>query len=157
MQDDPNQSFGFVIHDIARMLRRNFDRRAQSLGLTRAQWSVLLHLRRQDGMRQTDLACLLEVKPISLTRLIDRLAKNGWVERRSDPDDRRANRIFLTEKVKPLVGQLREIGKETREEALIEISLKEQEALMNILLRIRATVMEQASPVGTKANNKGKI
>ena len=151
MQEDPNQSFGFVIHDIARLLHRNFDRRAQSLGLTRAQWSVLVHLRRQDGMRQIDLANLLEVQPISLSRLIDRLVKSGGVERRSDPEDRRANRIFLTEKVKPLLGRLLELGKETREEALAGIPKEERDRFMKTLLRIRANITEQASSAEDKA------
>ncbi len=145
MQDDPNQSFGFVIHDIARLLRRNFDRRTQSLGLTRSQWSVLVHLRRQDGMRQNELANLLEVQPISLTRMIDRLVKSGLVERRNDPEDRRANRIFLTKKVIPLLGQLRGLGKETREEALVGIPQEERERFMKTLLRIRANVVEHAA------------
>lgn len=145
MQDDPNQSFGFVIHDIARLLHRRFDRKTQALGLTRSQWSVLAHLHRHDGWRQTDLADLLEVRPISLTRLIDRLVKNGWVERRSDPDDRRANRIFLTEKVTPLLNQLRNLGKEIREEALQGIPKEERERFMATLLRIRANVAELPS------------
>lgn len=145
MQDDLNQSFGFVIHDVARLLRKNFDRRAQSVGLTRSQWFVLMHLRRQDGLRQTDLADLLEVRPISLTRLIDRLVKNAWVERRSDPDDRRANRVFLTKKAEPLLNRLSNLGKETREEALRGIPQEERERFMMTLLRIRATVAELPS------------
>jgi MarR family transcriptional regulator, transcriptional regulator for hemolysin len=145
MQDDPNQSFGFVIHDIARLLRRNFDRRAQSVGLTRAQWSVLVHLRRQDGIRQNELANLLEVQPISLTRMIDRLVKSGLVERRNDPKDRRANRIFLTKKVHPLLTQLRGLGKETREEAFADIPQAERERFMETLLKIRANVAERGS------------
>lgn len=142
MQDDPNKSFGFIINDIARMLRRNFDRRAQSLGLTRAQWTVLMHLRRQDGLRQTDICNLLEIQPISLTRLIDRMVKSGWVERRDDVEDRRVKRIFITEKVKPLLSQLRDLGMQVREEALAGLSEKEREHLMGVLLKIRCNVAE---------------
>ena len=118
MQVDPNKSFGFLIHDIARLMCKAFDKKAQTLGLTRSQWTGLIHLRRQDGLKQADLANLLEVQPISLTRLIDRLVNKGWVVRKKDPSDRRAKRIFLTAKVKPLTGKLLELGKKTREEAL---------------------------------------
>lgn len=144
MQDDPKQGFGFIINDVARMLRRNFDRRAQCLGLTRAQWRVLVYLHRQDGMRQTELASLLEVQPISLTRLIDRLVKNDWVERRSDPGDRRANQIFLTEKVQPLLSQLNSLGKEIQEEAFTGLPTEEREHFMATLHRIRINVGEAA-------------
>tara|TARA_R110002072_G_scaffold289831_2_gene457119 strand:- start:62788 stop:63267 length:480 start_codon:yes stop_codon:yes gene_type:complete len=140
MQDDSLQGFGFVIHDIARLLRSRFDRRAQPLGLTRAQWSVLVHLRRQDGIRQADLATLLEMQPISLTRLIDRLVKKGYVERRCDPKDRRANRVYLTREVTPILNRLRDLGKEVREEALSGIPTEDRMHFMETLLRIRANV-----------------
>jgi len=130
------------MHDIARMLRRNFDRRAQSFGLTRSQWMVLMHLKRKNGMRQNELAKLLEIKPISITRLVDRLIKNNWVERRDDPVDRRAKRIFLTDKVEPLIGKLRDMGLDIREESLLGISSDQREVLMKILIQIRANVAE---------------
>ncbi len=142
MQNDLNTTFGFVIHDIARMLRRNFDRRAQSFGLTRSQWMVLMHLKRKNGMRQNELAKLLEIKPISITRLIDRLVKDDWVERRDDPVDRRAKRIYLTDKVEPLIGKLRDIGLKIREESLLGISNEQREVLMKMLVQIRTNVAE---------------
>jgi MarR family transcriptional regulator for hemolysin len=140
MQVDPNKSFGFLIHDIARLMCKAFDKKAQTLGLTRSQWTVLIHLRRQDGLKQADLANLLEVQPISLTRLIDRLVNKGWVVRKKDPSDRRAKRIFLTAKVKPLTGKLLELGKKTREEALKGLDKASIEKLMGMLLDIRANV-----------------
>lgn len=140
MQVDPNKSFGFLIHDIARLMCKAFDKKAQTLGLTRSQWTVLIHLRRQDGLKQADLANLLEVQPISLTRLIDRLVNKGWVVRKKDPSDRRAKRIFLTAKVKPLTGKLLELGKKTREEALRGLDKASIEKLMGMLLDIRANV-----------------
>jgi len=146
MKDDPNQTFGFVVNDVARLLHRRFDRRAQTLGLTRAQWSVLAHLRRCDGLRQTDLADLLDISPISLTRLIDRLVKNDWLERRSDPDDRRTNRIFLSQKVRPLLDRLRTMGTETREEAFTGILKEERERFMATLLRIRVNLTNLSCP-----------
>tara|TARA_R110002096_G_scaffold420745_1_gene626016 strand:- start:12972 stop:13355 length:384 start_codon:yes stop_codon:yes gene_type:complete len=124
------------------MLRRNFDRRAQSFGLTRSQWMVLMHLKRKNGMRQNELAKLLEIKPISITRLIDRLVKDDWVERRDDPVDRRAKRIYLTDKVEPLIGKLRDIGLKIREESLLGISNEQREVLMKMLVQIRTNVAE---------------
>lgn len=145
MQDDLNQSFGFVIQDAVRLLRKNFDRRAESIGVTRSQWFVLMHLWRQDGMRQTDLADLLEVEPISVARMLDRLERDDWVERRNDPADRRTKRIFLTAKVKPFLERLRLLGLETQETALAGISREDQQRFMETLLRIRANVAELPS------------
>jgi MarR family transcriptional regulator for hemolysin len=140
MQDDPNQSIGFIINDVARLLRRNFDRRAQAVGLTRSQWVVLAHLRRTDGLRQTELADLLEVEPITLARLVDRLESDGWVKRQNDANDRRAKRVFLTEKVSPILKQMQLIGKEIREEAMIGMDETKREILKEILLEMRGNL-----------------
>ena len=86
----PEKSFGFLLYDAARLLRRDFERRAKQLGLTRAQWSVLAHLARNEGTNQAAAADVLEIEPITLVRLLDRLEAAGWVERRPDPNDRRA-------------------------------------------------------------------
>ena len=93
-------------------------------------------------MRQNELAKLLEIKPISITRLIDRLVKDDWVERRDDPVDRRAKRIYLTDKVEPLIGKLRDIGLKIREESLLGISNEQREVLMKMLVQIRTNVAE---------------
>jgi DNA-binding MarR family transcriptional regulator len=144
MSDNPDQTLGFVLHDVARLLRWNFDRRAASLGLTRAQWSVLAQLRRKDGIQQKVLADLLDIQPITLVRLIDRLEKAGLVERRDDPEDRRAKKIFIAKKAMPVIDKLRVLGKATREEALIGISAKDEEHLMRTLLKIRSNLSERA-------------
>ena len=137
MQYDPNLSVGFIINDVARLLRRNFDRKAQNLGLTRAQWQVLAHLKRKDGQRQNELADLLEVQPITLGRLVDRLEADGWVERRNDPEDRRAKRIFLTEKVAPVLSEIQAISAAVREEAQTGLAAEDRERLLHILLHMR--------------------
>jgi len=138
-----DESFGFVIHDIGQLLRKDFDRQVQSFELTQAQWKVLMHLKRRDGIRQNELAGLLEIQPISLTRMIDRLVKNGWAERRADPNDRRANCIYLTKKVEPIMNEMIAIGKNIRTEALSCLSQDEQSKLMSMLLDIRANVTSQ--------------
>src|SRR5688572_20928940 len=140
MEDNFDQSLGFVIHDVARMLRWEFDRRAQTIGLTRSQWSVLAHLRREDGVQQQRLAELLELTPITMTGLLDRLERDGWVERRPDPEDRRAKRIFLTEKVAPVMKKIQALGKEVRQSAVEGLSEAEQQKLISLLLRVRTNL-----------------
>jgi DNA-binding MarR family transcriptional regulator len=90
----PNH-LGLLVSDIARLLRRNMDRRLQSLGLTQAQWRAIARLARSEGMTQAALAESLEIQPITLTRLVDRMEKAGWVERRTHPLDRRAVQLYL--------------------------------------------------------------
>jgi MarR family transcriptional regulator, transcriptional regulator for hemolysin len=92
--------------ETSRLLRNYIDHRAKARGTTRAQWIVLFRLREQEGLSQVDLADVLELQPISLVRLLDRLVENGLVERRSDPRDRRANRLFLTTAGRQLADDL---------------------------------------------------
>src|SRR5579875_3737120 len=110
----PERSFGFLMADAARLLTRNFDRRAQKLGLSRAQWQVLAWLKRNEGISQTGLADLLEMSPMTLVRLIDRLEAAGMVERRPDPADRRVYRLYLGHGAHPALDQLWAMGAETR-------------------------------------------
>jgi len=90
----------------SRLLRNYIDNRAKGRGTTRAQWIVLFRLRQQEGLSQVDLADVLELQPISLVRLLDRLVEHGLLERRPDPRDRRANRLFLTQPGRQLVDDL---------------------------------------------------
>src|ERR1700722_8885942 len=110
-------SFGFLLHDIARLMRKRFDQRARSLGLTRSQWQVLAHLQRHEGINQSGLAEILEIEPITIARLLDPMEQAGLVERRADPADRRARRLFLTERGKPMLEGGRLLGDEVRGEA----------------------------------------
>src|SRR3982751_1061416 len=104
------ETIPFETADTAHTLRRAFDRRAAGLGATRAQWKVLLHLTRTPGLRQVDLAENLDIEPISLCRIIDRLQEAGLVERTRDPDDRRAWRLHVTAKAEPLVERLKAVA-----------------------------------------------
>jgi MarR family transcriptional regulator for hemolysin len=118
MEAKATHSVGALLADVSRLLRRNFNRRAQSLGLTQAQWLALARLSRNEGINQACLADQLEVQPITLARLVDRLEANGWVERRPDPSDRRAQRLFLTPQVAPLLERMNLLASETRDEAM---------------------------------------
>ena len=109
-----DKSLGFAIHDVARLLRWSFDRQSAHLGLTRAQWSVLAHLSRRDGVQQKDLAQVMDITPITLARHLDRLEVDAWIERRDDPDDRRAKRVFLNAKARPMLEALSGLGQKVR-------------------------------------------
>src|SRR6478736_360237 len=100
------RDLAFLLSDTARLLRTCADQEARRFGMTRAQWAVLFRLQRNEGLKQSELADLLEVQPITLTRLIDRLCENGLIERRSDPNDRRAKRLFLTPAAKPVLERV---------------------------------------------------
>lgn len=128
---------GFLLSDVARLLRRRFDARARAIGVTRAQWRTLTVLSRNEGANQGALAELLEVEPITLCRMIDRLAEAGHVERRRDPADRRAWNIYLTDRSRPLLDQLRTLGERVVEDALTGMSPAARDALTRSLDRIR--------------------
>jgi len=113
-----NRELAFVINDVARLLRTYADHRAAQFGMTRAKWAVLARLDRFEGLKQTELAEMLDLQPISLTRLLDGLADNGLIERRPDPDDRRAKRLYLTPAARPLLERLTDLGEDLMAEAL---------------------------------------
>ena len=139
------QSLGFLIHDVARLLRTRFEQKARGsgLGLTRTQWRALAHIERNPAINQAKLADILEVEPISLARLIDRLEKSGVVERRAHPTDRRMHTLHVTRKALPLLDELRVLGAATREEALAGISQDERDALAETLLAIKANLTDR--------------
>jgi MarR family transcriptional regulator for hemolysin len=135
-----DSNFAFSVAETAQSMRRDFDRRAQALGVTRAQWRVLTRLSRQDGLRQVELAELLDVEPITLCRMIDRLSEAGLVERRADEEDRRAWRIGLTPKAGPIIEDLRALGESFLEDALEGVPAEEQKMVMRALERVRANL-----------------
>jgi MarR family transcriptional regulator for hemolysin len=139
--DDPRQSVGVLLIDVARLLRRNFNRRAQALGLTQPQWQALARISQNQGMNQACLADMLEVQPITLARLIDRLEAAGWVERRPDPADRRAQRLYPTVKAEPLLDDMRALAAETREEALQGLGDAERRRLIAALKTIKGNLV----------------
>jgi MarR family transcriptional regulator for hemolysin len=113
-----NREFAFLINDVARMLRTYADHKAAQFGITRAQWVVLARLDRSEGLKQSELAEILDLQPISLTRLLDKLCDGGLIERRADPIDRRAKRLFLTPAARPLLEKLGDLGEELMATAL---------------------------------------
>jgi MarR family transcriptional regulator, transcriptional regulator for hemolysin len=119
--------------DVARMLRTYADQRARQFGISRAQWVVLMRLDRSEGLKQSELAEILDLSPISLTRLLDRLAENGLIERRDDPNDRRANRLYLTPAARPLLEQLSKLGNDMMDTVLDGLDGKANDRLLRDL------------------------
>lgn len=131
MSSSPNISF--VLHDAARLLRKRFEQRSRSAGLTRAQWQVLAYLSRHEGIHQNKLADLIEIMPITLARLLDKMAARGFIERRRNSADRRAWLLYLTPKAHPLIDVMRSNGRKTRDEAFAGLSADAQQQLLQTL------------------------
>lgn len=121
-------------------MRRDFDSRVQPLGLTQIQWRAIAHIARQEGCNQATLAEQLEIKPITLSRLIDRLAESGWIARQPDPNDRRAVQLRLTEKARPLLQTMEEMSRQTREEALRGVSAEQFTLLFDALRTMKSNL-----------------
>lgn len=146
-----DDNIGRMLSQVARLMRRSFDERARAIGVTRPQWQVLSLLDVYGGINQGGLAELLEVEPITLGRMIDRLQEAHLVERRADPSDRRAWRLFLTAKGGELIGQLQPLAHETFEQALDGVSAQERDLLQDMLGRMRAN-LSRKPPVEVAAH-----
>jgi MarR family transcriptional regulator, transcriptional regulator for hemolysin len=107
MPGSVDMNFLFTLGEVQRLMRAYADRQAARYGITRAQWAVLAKVERTEGLKQSELAEQMEMQPITLTRLIDKLCDAGWIERRSDASDRRVNRLYLKKAARPLLGKLR--------------------------------------------------
>ncbi len=131
------ESLGFLIGDISRLMRRAFRERLEGSSLTLAQARALVHVARNEGIRQVDLADLLEIRPITLVRLIDQLAGNGLVERRHDPSDRRAYRLFLEPAAAPHLAAIRQVSAAIGADALRGIDERQAGSTVRALLQMR--------------------
>jgi MarR family transcriptional regulator for hemolysin len=138
----PKREMAFLLSDVARLLRTCADQRAATIGMTRAQWAVLVRLERMEGLKQAELAEQLDLQPITLTRLVDRLCDNGLIERRSDPKDRRAKRLFLTPEARPLLERLHEIGETLMHDVLAGIDDATIKAMLAQLGRMKDNLRE---------------
>ncbi len=131
------ETIPFEIGETAHALRKAFDRLAVGLGVTRAQWKVLFKLTRKPGLRQVELADLLDLEPITLCRIVDRLEEGGLVERSRDPDDRRAWRLNLTTKAQPLIEKLQGVGAQLVDQVFDGIDPKDIEIARKVLAQAR--------------------
>jgi MarR family transcriptional regulator for hemolysin len=148
-----NRELAFAINDVARLLRTYADHAAGRFGMTRAKWAVLARLDRFEGLKQTELAEMLDLQPITLTRLLDGLADNGLIERRPDPDDRRAKRLFLTPAARPLLERLTALGEDLMETALTGLTPSDIEALLGRLGTVKENLRKAIQKQHTNKDN----
>jgi MarR family transcriptional regulator for hemolysin len=133
---------GFLLHEVARLLRRRFEQNARGSGLTRSQWQVLATLANNEGINQSGLAELLEIEPITLCRIVDKLQTRGLIERHPDPSDRRVWLLHLNSAARPKLSQLRRLGEVTRGEALAEVPEADTERLLKTLQTLKANLAD---------------
>ena len=122
MNSDGTDRLGFLIHDAQRLLRKRFETRARGYGLSAAQWRLLVRLVKDEGVAAGAAAELLEIEPISVSRLLDRMEEGGWVERRQDASDRRVRMIFPTDKSRSAFAAVKSVAGDVYEEALAGLS-----------------------------------
>ncbi|MGD9596991.1 MAG: MarR family winged helix-turn-helix transcriptional regulator [Steroidobacteraceae bacterium] len=132
-----DESIGFLLGDVMRLMRAEFNRRAEHHGVTLAQAKALLRLAREPGLRQVELAGLLEIAPMTLVRVLDQLVEAGHVERRPDPADRRAFRLYVTPAARPALARIDRAVREVRDLALGNLSRSDHAALLRALARIK--------------------
>lgn len=139
---DRLQTFGFLLKDACRLYVQRFEQRARRFGVTLPQCKALVFLSKNEGISQARLAELAETDPMTLVRILDRMEADGLVERRPDPSDRRARRLYLTRKAAPFLDTIWHLADLTRTEAFEGISKKEREVFLDILARIHANLSE---------------
>ncbi|MBL9069478.1 MAG: MarR family transcriptional regulator [Sphingopyxis sp.] len=135
-----SETIGFLLNDSARLFRRAFNARTRDSGITALQWRLITYLKRHEGIRQGPLAELIEVEPITLSRMVDRLAEGGLVERRADPTDRRAWRLYLTPRAAVLLNGIRDIAQGLTDDATEGLSAAERDQLAALVERVRANL-----------------
>lgn len=145
---------GFLIHDVSRLRRAAYDQLMRPLNVTRARWWVLAHLARHDGMMQSQLADVLDVGKASLGTVIEQLETAGWVERRADPSDKRAKRVFLSATAQPFIRQMITEEEQFNERVLAGLSAENRETLAQLLSTVKQTIVQIVStrPEGLEAD-----
>lgn len=154
MTSDGADRLGFLIHDAQRLLRKRFEARAADYGLSTAQWRLLARLVKDEGSTQAKLAEYLEIEPISVSRLVDRMEASGWVARRQDASDRRVRMIFPTDRSRKAFASIKAIAGEIYEEALAGFSAQERRALVAGLSKLVGNLSDEA-PFGATAKVEG--
>jgi DNA-binding MarR family transcriptional regulator len=137
---DRLRSFGFLLRDVSLLSSKNFERQSTGLDLTLAQCKVLIHLQRNSGISQVRLAALTGTDPMTLVRILDRMERDGWVERRPDPRDRRARQLYLCPPATPVLRRIWKIADQARAQALADLSETERTQLLDLMGRIHNTL-----------------
>ena len=131
MKDDGTENLGFLMHHAGRLLRRRFEEKGAEYGLSAAQWRLLVHVVKAEGVPQARLAELLEIEPISVSRLVDRMEEAGWIERRQDASDRRVRMIFPTDKSREIYGEIKSVAGDVYNEGLAGLTDAERRVLVH--------------------------
>ena len=157
MEEVDSPALGFLVHEVARLLRKRFEQNARVSGLTRSQWQVLTYLARNEGINQKGLAELIEIEPITLGRIVDKLETLGLIERHPHPTDRRTWLLHLVEAARPKLEQIRELGDVTHREALAGVSEDDGQRLLRTLEAMKANLTEACeTPIaGQKRESHG--
>ena len=155
----PLRTFGFLLKETSRLYVQRFEQRAATLGLTLSQCKVLIYLARHEGVSQAQLGDLTDLEPMTLVRILDRMESDGWLERRSDPADRRARCLYLKAEGKPLVDEIWHVVDLTRREALAGIPKKDADLLIELLEKIQSnfTSLKPLQPVPSGASPNGSV
>ena len=146
MTTDGIDKLGFLIHDSARLLRKRFETRGSAYGLSAAQWRLLVRLVKEEGVAQARLAELLEIEPISVSRLLDRMEESGWIERRQDAGDRRVRTIFPTGKSRDAFAAIKGAAGEVYDLALAGLTTEEKQILVKGLNTIITNLADGETP-----------
>jgi len=133
--------FGFIVKDVYRLWVKLFEQRVPQLGMTFTQCKVLVFLSRNEGTTQAKLAEASDTEPMTLVRVLDRMERDGWIERRPDPADRRAYRLHLRRASNPVLNEILSIGEKARNEALAGLSGEQREQMMSMLEHVRANLV----------------
>ena len=153
MVSDGIDRLGILIHDVQRLMRKRFEARASGLGLSSAQWRLMVRVAKEDGVAQARLAELLEIEPISVSRLVDRMEEGGWIERRSDATDRRVRMIFLTPKASEAYALIKSLAGEVYEESLTGVSSEDRRVLIMGLEAMVQNLADDEMPSIEKMKN----
>ncbi|MFI4913961.1 MAG: MarR family winged helix-turn-helix transcriptional regulator [Steroidobacterales bacterium] len=149
------RNLGFLLKGVSRLSSKNFERHARALGLSLSQCKVLVYLSRSEGVSQTRLAELTETDPMTLVRILDGMEQDKWIERRPDPSDRRAHRLYLDDAAKPVLTRIWKIADRARDEALAGLGAVDRERLIDLLEHIQKNLSAIESGDKSAAIDKG--
>jgi MarR family transcriptional regulator, transcriptional regulator for hemolysin len=147
-------SLGFILSDISRLARKEFDRRVRDLRLTRAQWLVLVHLARRPGCTQSDLAEAMQMQKITVSRHAERLVRAGWIERRDHAEDARAYHLYVSRKAVPIIDRLAAVAEQMRLEYMTGLSVARRDALIAGLLHIKSNLLRMEADARRRSHEE---
>ena len=144
MTENFEENIGFLINDVARFLRVSYDRKMATIGLTRSQWLVLSYLYFNEGINQSEFALILDIEKAPLSRLLYRMEMKGFINRKSEGEDRRIKNIYLSDSIKPFIISMRDKAAIYRKESFSILDIKEQKILRDLLQKLKKDLSTKA-------------